>query len=370
MRKVVLNLKNTKYPVYVGREILGKFPEICRRHGVKSHIAIITDEIVAKLYIDELVSILKKNGFSPDVVVVRAGERSKSFSVLSQVLTQLIQMKLRRDETIVAFGGGVVGDLAGFASAIYLRGVNLIQFPTTLLAMVDSSIGGKVGINHKLGKNLIGAFYHPIFVFSDVNFLKTLPKREFICGFGEIVKYGVIADAKIFEIVETSFEKILNLDLKIVEDIVFKSIVVKSSIVQKDEKERKLRMILNFGHTVGHGIEAGLNYKRLKHGEAVMLGMIAESFIALKRGILNESDFTRISEVVFNTGVVFPRKLLAKDVILKHIGYDKKIFSGQRLKMYLPVKIGKMRFCEDVSFDEIEKAVDFLFDPKIKKFAI
>lgn len=144
MRKVVLNLKNTKYPVYVGREILGKFPEICRRHGVKSHIAIITDEIVAKLYIDELVSILKKNGFSPDVVVVRAGERSKSFSVLSQVLTQLIQMKLRRDETIVAFGGGVVGDLTGFASAIYLRGVNLIQFPTTLLAMVDSSIGGKL----------------------------------------------------------------------------------------------------------------------------------------------------------------------------------------------------------------------------------
>ncbi|MEN3038428.1 MAG: 3-dehydroquinate synthase [Candidatus Kryptonium sp.] len=370
MRKVILSLKSAKYPVYVGREVLNKFPEICKRHGIKSHIAIVTDEIVAKLYIDEFVGILKKYGFSPDVVVVRAGERSKSLGVLSQVLTQLIQMKLRRDETIVAFGGGVVGDLAGFASAIYLRGVNLIQFPTTLLAMVDSSIGGKVGINHKLGKNLIGAFYHPVFVFSDVNFLKTLPKREFISGFGEIVKYGVIADAKIFEIVETNFEEILNLDLEIIEDVVFKSIVIKSSVVQRDEKERKLRMILNFGHTIGHGIEAGLNYKRLKHGEAVMLGMVAESFIAFKRGILSEGDFMRINKVVFNTGIAFPKKFLGKDVILKHIGYDKKIFSGQRLKMYLPIKIGKMRFCEDVSFDEIERAIDFLFDPKIKKFAI
>lgn len=362
MRKIRLKLKSASYPIYVGREIIDKFPDICRKHGVKPHLAVITDKVVAEIYLDELVSILKRQGFSPETVIVNPGEKSKSLSVLSKIFTDLIQMKLRRDETIVAFGGGVVGDLAGFASAVYLRGVNLIQLPTTLLAMVDSSIGGKVGINHKLGKNLIGAFYHPIFVFSDVNFLKTLPKREFLGGLGEVVKYGIIVDAEIFEIIETNFKDVLNFNFKLIQNLVFRSIAVKSFVVQKDEKERKFRMILNFGHTIGHGIEAGLNYQRLRHGEAVMFGMMAESFIAFNRGILRTKDFERIRDLVFRMGLVFPKKFLAKDVILQHIGYDKKIFSKQQLNMYLPVKIGKMKFFNDVSFAEIEKAIDFLFD--------
>ncbi|CUS81103.1 3-dehydroquinate synthase [Candidatus Kryptobacter tengchongensis] len=362
MRKITLKLKNIKYPIYIGNQIIDRFPDLCRKHGVKPHLAVITDKIVAGIYLDEFVSILKKRGFAPEIIIVNPGEESKSLNVLSKVFTDLIQMKLRRDETIVAFGGGVVGDLAGFASAVYLRGVNLIQLPTTLLAMVDSSIGGKVGINHKLGKNLIGSFYHPIFVFSDVNFLKTLPKREFMCGLGEVVKYGIIMDAEIFKIIESNFDNILNLDFKLTQALVFRSISVKSSVIQRDEKEKKFRMILNFGHTIGHGIEAGLNYRRLKHGEAVMFGMIGESFIAFSRGILREKDFSRMRNLLFKMGLVFPKKFLAKDVILKHIGYDKKIFSEQRLNMYLPMKIGKMRFFNDVSFGEIERALDFLFN--------
>jgi len=329
-------------------------------------MAVITDKIVSELYLDELLSILKRGGFSPEVIIVNPGETSKSLSVLSKIITQLIQMKLRRDETIVAFGGGVIGDLAGFASAIYLRGVNLIQFPTTLLAMVDSSIGGKVGIDHKLGKNLIGAFHHPVFVFSDISFLKTLPKREIICGLGEVVKCGIIMDAEIFKMIETNFESVLNLNPKIVQNLVLRSAMVKSRIVSKDEKEKRLRMVLNFGHTIGHGIEASLNYKRLKHGEAVMFGMLGESFISLNRGILSLDEFERIKRVIFKIGVVFPQKLLERNLILKYIGYDKKILS-ERLNMYLPIKIGKMKFFDDINFDEIERAVDFLFEQnKIK----
>ncbi|MFN3135317.1 MAG: 3-dehydroquinate synthase [Candidatus Kryptonium sp.] len=366
MHKIILNLKNTRYPIYIGNEIFSKFPSLCKKHKIKPHLAVITDRIVSELYLEEFLSILKKGGFSPEVIIVNPGETSKSLSTLSEIITQLIQMKLRRDETIIAFGGGVIGDLAGFASAVYLRGVNLIQFPTTLLAMVDSSIGGKVGIDHKLGKNLIGAFYHPIFVFSDTSFLKTLPKREIICGLGEVVKYGIIMDAEIFKMIETGFEDVLNFNPKILQSLVLRSAMVKSRIVSKDEKEKKLRMILNFGHTIGHGIEASLNYKRLKHGEAVMLGMIGESFISLNRGILRADEFERIKKVIFEAGVIFPKKFLAKTLILKYIGYDKKILS-ERLNMYLPLKIGKMKFFDDINFEEIKRAVDFLFDQnKIK----
>ena len=361
MHKIILSLKNTRYPIYIGNEIFSKFPSLCKKHGIKPHLAVITDKIVSELYLDELLSILKRGGFSPEVIIVNPGETSKSLSVLSKIITQLIQMKLRRDETIVAFGGGVIGDLAGFASAIYLRGVNLIQFPTTLLAMVDSSIGGKVGIDHKLGKNLIGAFHHPVFVFSDISFLKTLPKREIICGLGEVVKCGIIMDAEIFKMIETNFESVLNLNPKIVQNLVLRSAMVKSRIVSKDEKEKRLRMVLNFGHTIGHGIEASLNYKRLKHGEAVMFGMLGESFISLNRGILSLDEFERIKRVIFKIGVVFPQKLLERNLILKYIGYDKKILS-ERLNMYLPIKIGKMKFFDDINFDEIERAVDFLFE--------
>lgn len=361
MRKIFLNLKNVKYPIYIGKEIFDRFPQICKRHGIKPHLAVITDKIVADLYLDEFLRLMRENGFYPEPIIVNAGESSKSLSVVSKIYTNLIEMKLRRDESVVAFGGGVIGDLAGFISATYLRGVNLIHIPTTLLAQIDSSIGGKVGINHKLGKNLIGAFYHPVFIFTDVAFLKTLPKRELICGLGEVVKYGVIMDKEIFKTVEAELEKILNFDLKIIEPLVFKSIQIKTSIVEKDEREKKLRMILNFGHTIGHGIEAGLNYKRLKHGEAVMFGIVGESFIAFERGILKKDDFEKIKKLVFKVGVNFPKKILAKDVVLKHIGYDKKIYS-ERLNMYLPVKIGKMKFFNDVGFGEIERAIEFLFD--------
>ncbi len=362
MRKIFLSL-GRGYPIYVGSEIFYKFPDLCKRHRIKPHLAIITDKVVAQLYLDEFVRILREKGFSPETIIVNPGESSKSLSVVSKIYTNLIEMKLRRDETIVAFGGGVVGDLAGFVASTYLRGVNLIQFPTTLLAQVDSSIGGKVGINHKLGKNLIGSFYHPVFIFSDVAFLGTLPRRELICGLGEVVKCGIIMDKEIFKLIETELGKILNLEKKVIQELVYRAIVVKTKVVQKDEREKKLRMILNFGHTIGHGIEASLNYKVLKHGEAVMLGIIGESFISFKREILGEGEFERIRKAIFEMMLDFPQKILAKDAILKHISYDKKI-SSERLNIYLPVKIGKMKFFDDVSFAEIEDAVDFLINQR------
>jgi len=361
LRKVIVRVKGRNYPIYIGWGIFDEFPKVCLSHKIKPHIAIITDTNVANLYLDKLLKILTKSGYKPEPIIVKSGESSKSLSIAMKIYTRLIEINLRRDETIIAFGGGVIGDLAGFVAATFLRGVNLIQFPTTLLAQVDSSIGGKVGINHPLGKNLIGAFHHPAFVFSDVALLKSLPQREITCGLGEVVKYGIIKNKKIFESIENDAEKILKLDPKIITEIVHKSVVVKSTIVEMDEREKKLRMILNFGHTIGHGIEASLNYKKLKHGEAVMLGIVGESFISLKRGLMNEKTFERIKNLICSLGVKFPKKLLDKEKILTHIGYDKKIFS-ERLNMYLPLGIGKMKFVDDVKFAEFEEAVEFLFN--------
>jgi 3-dehydroquinate synthase len=361
LRKVVVNVKERNYPIYIGWEIFEKFPKLCLSHKIKPHVAIITDTNVSSLYLDKLLNALTKNGYKPEPIIVRSGESSKNLSTAMKIYTQLIKINLRRDETIIAFGGGVIGDLAGFVSATFLRGVNLIQFPTTLLAQVDSSIGGKVAINHPLGKNLIGSFHHPVFVFSDISLLSSLPKREMICGLGEVVKYGIIKDRKIFEIIENDVEKILKPNPDVLLEIVHRSAIVKSEIVEKDEKEKRLRMVLNFGHTIGHGIEAGLNYRKLKHGEAVMLGIIGESFISLRRGLIDGKTFERIKNLICSLGVKFPKKLLDKEKILTHIGYDKKIFSD-RLNMYLPLGLGKMKFVDDVKFTEIEKAIEFIYD--------
>ncbi len=361
MRKIVVKLKERNYPIYIGWGVFEKFPRVCLSHKIKPRVAIITDTNVSNLYLDKLLNVLIKNGYKPEPIVVKSGETSKNLSTAMKIYTRLIEINLRRDETIIAFGGGVIGDLAGFVSATFLRGVNLIQFPTTLLAQVDSSIGGKVAINHPLGKNLIGAFHHPIFVFSDVSLLSSLPKREMLCGLGEVVKYGIIKDRKIFEIIENDAEKILKSNPDMLLEIVYKSAIVKSKIVEKDEKEKKLRMVLNFGHTIGHGIEAGLNYKKLKHGEAVMLGIVGESFISLNRGLMDKKTFERIKNLICSLGVKFPKKFLDKEKILTHIGYDKKIFSD-RLNMYLPLGLGKMKFVDDVKFVEIEKAIEFILN--------
>jgi 3-dehydroquinate synthase len=358
LRRIIVKVRDGGYPIYIGSGILEKFPAVCEKHGIRSHVVIITDRIVAGIYLDGLVGIMRDAGFRPDVIIIPPGESQKSISRVARIYTELIKMKLRRDETIIALGGGVIGDLAGFVAATYLRGVNLVYVPTTLLAQVDSSIGGKVAINHKFGKNLIGAFYRPVFIFSDIETLKTLPRRELICGLGEVVKYGIIMKKDILDIIEDR-DVPSGDNLKIYRKLVEHSANVKSYVVSRDERERKYRMILNFGHTIGHGIEASLNYKKLKHGEAILIGILAESFISVKRGVLPKVDFERIKKIILKISKEIPHKEFDKNSILKHIYLDKKIMN-QRLNMFLPVRIGMMRFFDDISFRELSMAIDYI----------
>ena len=361
MKKIIVRSSLGSYRIIIGNGIVEKLGALCKSSGLSSHVVVITDKNVASLYLDNIISVLETYGFSVDFVVLPPGESQKSLKVASRLYTKLLEFKTRRNETVIAFGGGVIGDLAGFVSATYMRGINLVHVPTTLLAQVDSSIGGKVGVNHPLGKNLIGAFYPPVFTFIDVSFLRTLPKRELICGLGEVVKYGIIKNKELFKFIESNLNEILNFDLKKIMFSVFESAKVKSDVVSKDEREKRLRMVLNFGHTVGHGIEAGLNYRVLKHGEAVLLGIVSESYIAFKRNFISQKLFYRIVELSFNVlGERKRLKLPSVDSILKHAGFDKKV-RGEKINMYLPIGLGRMKFCDDVSFDEIKTGVEFLF---------
>jgi 3-dehydroquinate synthase len=259
----------------------------------------------------------------------------------------MLEKGIGRHAAIIALGGGVVGDLAGFVAAIYQRGIQFIQVPTTLLAQVDSSVGGKVAVNHPLGKNMLGAFYQPAFVWSDIAALKTLPEREISCGIGEIIKYGVISDEKLFRYLEENLEQLLRLEADAVMHVLARCCEIKSEIVEKDERESGLRMVLNFGHTVAHALEAAGKYKALKHGEAVLLGMVAESVLARELGMLDEAAFQRIERLVNRVPSRKMPKGIKPSALLETMGRDKKAVGGKK-RFVLPTAIGAVRVVEEV----------------------
>ena len=260
--------------------------------------------------------------FSLDVgaekIIVPDSENSKSLNTAETVYDELIRRGATRDSTVIAFGGGVIGDLAGFVAATYMRGINLVHVPTTLLAQVDSSIGGKTGINHKGAKNIIGAFYQPKFVLTDPEFLAKLPEREFVSGMAEVIKYGLIEDGKLFRLLENNMNKILKRDKKLLEDVICRCCRIKADIVSEDEKEAGKRMVLNFGHTIGHAIESASGYK-LKHGEAVSLGMIAAASISP----ITDEEKGRIKNVLGKAGLPAKTKIKTAE-IAKFLHLDKK----------------------------------------------
>ncbi len=355
-----VHLGARSYPIYIGTNILSSVGLYFQRHHLPKTVVIITDENVARLYLKIVQRSLAKAGFAAHSIVIPAGEKEKSLKRADAVYSELLRIRIERRSTIVALGGGVVGDLAGFIAATYQRGVNFVQVPTTLLAQVDSSVGGKVGINHVRGKNMIGAFYQPAFVAADVSTLGTLPDREIVCGVGEVVKYGIIMNKKFFVFVERNSDRIVARDREVLSQVVAECCRMKALIVSQDEREDNLRAILNFGHTVGHALEHAGSYRSLKHGEAILLGMIAETFVAHRVAMISSKDAARIEAALLtfplprSVGFSFvPSRLIAA------MRLDKKVAGGE-IRLVLPSCIGKVTLPIPVDEGLIGEALSYL----------
>lgn len=341
MKIVRVPLGKRSYPIYIGRNILPQIGEFFKKHTLPSHVVLITDRTVAQYVLQPVKKSLSKSGFSVQAIILSDGEKQKSLAVCNTIFTQLLQWKIPRNSVIAALGGGVIGDLAGFIAATYQRGVHFVQIPTSLLAQVDSSVGGKVGVNHPLAKNMIGAFYQPKFVFADSSVLHTLPTREIICGLGEIVKYGIIMQAQFFSTVQKTINRALQKDTELLASFVERSCALKAYVVSRDEKESGLRAILNFGHTVGHALEQAGKYRTLKHGEAIFYGMAAEAFIAHKMTLLSLEQFQQIEVLIKRIPLPSLKKIpLHSAVLLSAMKNDKKA-TRDAIRMVLPTQIGK-----------------------------
>ncbi len=311
-------------------------------------VAIISNETVAPLYLSGLREHLAATGRQVDSIVLPDGESHKTLATYSHVIDELMRLRHNRSTTLIALGGGVVGDITGFVAATYQRGVPFIQIPTTLLAQVDSSVGGKTGVNHPQGKNMIGAFYQPALVLADTQVLRTLPKREFLAGVAEVIKYGVIREPGFFAWLEASLPALLDLEPSALAHAIRESCACKAEVVAADERESGLRAILNFGHTFGHAIEALTQYRMFLHGEAVAIGMVMAADLSWRLGLLSQAEAQRIKALIAATDglPVCPPKLDAT-AMLEAMGMDKKVTDG-RLRLVLARGIGQALVSDQV----------------------
>ena len=358
MTRLKVNLERRSYDILTGRNVIRNcFRELKKLNLERHHPLVITNRLIQNLYGGFLSQYLKG---CPEALFLNVpdSETSKSWRVLSEVLGKVVKFSRGKDVVLVALGGGVVGDLTGFLAAIYKRGVPYIQIPTTLLAQVDSSIGGKVAVDLKWGKNLIGAFYQPKLVIAELEFLKTLPAKEIRNGLSEIVKYALIKGEVLFSVLEKGAADILSWDFRNWLSIINICQEVKISFVEKDEYDSKdIRIILNLGHTVGHALEASLNYKSISHGEGVAFGILAESIISQKIGFLAKADLARILNLIQKLKCLpFLRKKVGVSDIMPHLFYDKKMKSGQ-LRFVVPETIGKIKVVTKIDSRLIKSAI-------------
>lgn len=358
MKKIEINIPGNNYPIYIGKGSPLQLADCLEQHLKTEQIAIVSNDTVFKIYGKPIQERLSKKA---EVIklLVPDSEKSKSLHILEELYGGLLLNRFERKSTVIALGGGVVGDLAGYAAATYLRGINLVQVPTSLLAQVDSSIGGKTGINHSMGKNLIGAFKQPAFVFSDITVLKTLPASEIRCGMGEVIKYAFIGDYAFFEYLEMNIDKALAGDESILEHIVYISSRQKGHVVEKDEKESGLRMNLNYGHTFGHALEAEFGYGNLKHGEAIILGMkCALEFSHLKKELNNE-HYTRGLALLEKVPIIYNKNNIHPEKLLERMYLDKKV-ADKNIRLVLVDKIGQCSVKTEIDTRLIKKAFEVL----------
>ncbi len=338
---MTVGLGERSYEIVIRQGVLSEVGEALSALGLSGKAAVVTNPIVGRLYGRRVVRSLKKAGLAPIVVTVPEGERHKTLQSVALVLDELAQARFERGSTVIALGGGVIGDLAGFAAAIYLRGIQFVQIPTTLVAQVDSSVGGKTGVNHELGKNLIGAFYQPRLVLMDPATLQSLPEREWRAGLAEVIKYGVIADENLFASLEENIEPILKRDEALVANIVARSCQIKASVVEQDEREGGLRRILNYGHTIGHALEALGRYRRLIHGEAVAIGMVYEAELAMRLGLCTGEVVARQRRLVGRARLPTEAPAFRFSALWTAMQHDKKVTRGQ-VQCVLPRAIGQV----------------------------
>lgn len=350
---VRVGLGERSYDIYIGRGIMAGLGQAISGLGRSRQVALISNPTIYPLYGPAVLASLKDAGFDTVPIIIPDGEEFKNLDSANIIYGELLKQKFDRHSILVALGGGVIGDITGFAASTYMRGINFVQVPTTLLAQVDSSVGGKTGVNHPLGKNMIGTFWQPRMVWIDTDTLNTLPGRELLAGMAEVIKYGIIRDEPLFRYLENEKGRILALSADAIGHIVKRSCEIKAGVVSLDERESGLRAILNYGHTIGHAIETLTGYKEYLHGEAVAIGMHFEAGIARGKGILKRADEERIKELIalYELPVDMPRKLGLQE-IYEAMQVDKKVSEGA-VRVVLPERIGSV-LVEKIEKKDIE----------------
>lgn len=360
IKKVRVELGQRSYDICIGHGILQGLAGHMKMLPAGRKGAIITNPGLNKLYGESLSRNLSAEGYRITTIEIPAGERYKTLKSVSRIYDILIGEKFERNSFIIALGGGVIGDIAGFAAATYLRGIPYIQIPTSLLAQVDSSVGGKTGVDHALGKNLIGAFYQPLLVWIDAGVLKSLPRRELISGMGEVIKYGVIADEQFFKFTEERIRDILSLNEDSLIHTVSRSCEIKAMIVASDERESGLRAILNFGHTMGHAVETATGYRKYRHGEAVAMGMVFAAKLAAGLGLCRADVSERIEGLCRSAGLRTSLPVKDISVLMDILRRDKKVVN-EKLRFVLPLRIGEVKIVEDVDNDVLQSTLQLCY---------
>ncbi len=339
---VTVGLGKRSYDIVIGPGSLHRMGQYLQALGLSGKVGVVTNPTLARLYGASLKKAIVKAGFTCHVISIPDGERTKTLRWVSSIVDELVKHRFERRSALVALGGGVIGDITGFAASMYLRGIPFIQVPTTLVAQVDSSVGGKTGVNHPSGKNLIGAFYQPALVVSDTNTLQTLPRREWLAGLAEVIKYGVIADKNFFAFLEDRIEHILDMKEKDVQKVVTRCCEIKARVVAKDERESGLRRILNYGHTIGHALESLGRYRQYIHGEAVGIGMVHEALLANYLELCSKGVVDRQRALIQRTGLPVRMPAHSFSRFWGAMRHDKKVAQGI-VHCVLPRSIGKVQ---------------------------
>jgi len=354
MRELSVGLGERSYPIFIQQGLLDKIGRELQKKPFAKRYGIVADDNVADLFGERLLESLQKSDIQAEIIIFPKGEASKNLATIAELASTLARMGFDRKDGLLALGGGVTGDITGFLAACYMRSIPYAQVPTTLLAQVDSSVGGKTGVDIPEGKNLVGAFYQPKAVFIDSQVLQLLPQAELLNGLAEVIKYGVIFDRDFFRFLEMSHRNILALDLQVLEDVIARCCKIKAAVVESDEKESDFRRILNFGHTIGHAVEAVSGYM-LAHGSAVAMGMVAASELAVLKGFLDRREKERIENLLHQFGlpVAIPDEY-DRGRIQKYLLADKKTIGG-RVFFVLPTTIGKVIITDEIETAMLEK---------------
>jgi 3-dehydroquinate synthase len=355
MQTLHIQLENRSYPIYIGEGLLSQMKLIVS-HLKQKHVAVVTNTMVAPLYLDPLLTLLKQHGIKAFPIILPDGESYKNQETLNLIYDALLKEKCERTITLIALGGGVIGDMTGFAAATYLRGVPFIQIPTTLLSQVDSSVGGKTGINHPMGKNMIGAFYQPQCVIADIDTLKTLPQREFSAGMAEVIKYGLIRDETFFNWLEKNIAGLMKLNSSLLIEAIQRSCQNKADVVEVDEHESGMRATLNLGHTFGHAIENAMGYGVWLHGEAVATGIVMAAHLSKLMGWVKGEEFTRIIKLLKEAKLPTDPPKISEGQYMELMSMDKKVVDG-KIRLVLQKGIGDAVITSDYDAKHLKTTI-------------